>query len=319
MSRKVMIIAAALAAGTAAAIALRTRQAERQNPPLGRFIVIDGVRLHYLQAGSGEPVVFLHGNGSLIQDFATSDLIRLVAQTHRVIVFDRPGYGYSERPRDRIWSPAAQADLLAKAALQMGARRAHLLGHSWGTQVALEWALRQPESVRSLTLASGYYFPTPRLDVALAAGPSVPIIGDVMRYTMTPVLARLMWPVLLGKLFAPAPTPEQFHAVPRAIVLSPRSLRASAEESAMMIPAAAALEDRFADLKVPVLIVTGDGDRLVDHEHQSVRLHSRLPNSRLVVLTGVGHMVHHLAPRQMSEAMMEMTNPNRIAAGATGA
>ena len=87
----------------------------------------------------------------------------------------------------------------------------------------------------------------------------------------------------------------------------------------MMIPAAAALEDRFADLEVPVLIVTGDGDRLVDHEHQSVRLHDLLPNSRLVVLAGVGHMVHHLEPRQMSEAMMEMMNLSRIAAGATGA
>ncbi|MCB8839421.1 alpha/beta fold hydrolase [Aurantimonas sp. VKM B-3413] len=274
---------------------------------------IDGVRLHYVESGSGEPVVFLHGNGSLIQDFVTSGLVRLVAQTHRVIVFDRPGYGYSERPRSRKWSPAAQADLLAKAAEQLGAGRAHLLGHSWGTLVALEWALRHPESVRNLTLASGYYYPTPRVDVVLAAGPAVPLLGDVMRYTITPMMARLMWPMLLRKLFGPAPTSAHFKDVPRALILSPRALRASAEESAMMIPAAASLQGRYANLKAPLLLVTGDGDRIVDFRHQSRRLHEQLPGSRLVVLEGVGHMVHQTKPQKISEAMRETEDTEPVA------
>ena len=304
MSRNGWYLAAAALAATVTAVVVRTRLAERQNPPLGQFVNVDGVRLHYVESGSGEPIVFLHGNGSLIQDFVTSDLVRLVAKTHRVIVFDRPGYGYSERPRRRKWSPAAQADLLAKAAAELGAGRAHLLGHSWGTLVALEWALRHRE-VLSLTLASGYYFPTSRLDVVLAAGPAVPVIGDVMRYTITPVLARLMWPMLVRNLVRPAPTPEHFKKMPRALILAPRRLRASAEEAAMMVPAAAALKNRYADVKVPLLIVTGDGDHVVKFEDQSRRLHKLLPNSRLVVLEGVGHMVHHTKPGKMSEAIVE--------------
>lgn len=305
MPRKALTFAGAALAATAAAVALRTRQARRQNPPAGRFVGVDSVRLHYFETGSGEPIVFLHGNGSLIQDFATSDLVRLMAKTNRVIVFDRPGYGYSTRPRTRIWSPGAQADLFAKAAGKLGAAKAHVLGHSWGTLVAITWALRHPERVKSLTLASGYYFPTPRLDAVLASGPAIPLMGDVMRYTVTPLLARLMWPMLLRKLFGPAPTPKQFEGVPRALVLAPRALRASAEESAMMIPSAAELKDRYAELKLPILIVTGDGDRIVDHESQSRRLSKLLPNSRLLVLPGVGHMVHHIEPRSMAAAMLK--------------
>jgi pimeloyl-ACP methyl ester carboxylesterase len=305
MSHKALTLAAAALAATATAIALRTRQAKQQNPPTGRFVEVDGVRLHYVEAGAGDPIVLLHGNGSLIQDFAASDLVRLLTKTNRVIVFDRPGYGYSTRPRTRIWSPGAQADLFAKAAEKLGAAKAHELGHSWGTLVAIEWALRHPESVTGLTLAAGYYFPTPRLDVVLASGPAIPVIGDVMRYTVTPLLARLMWPMLLRKLFGPAPTPKQFEGVPRALVLAPRALRVSAEESAMMVPSAAALKDHYVELKLPVLVVTGDGDRIVDHKHQSLPLSELLPNSRLLVLPGVGHMVHHIDPRRIAAAMSE--------------
>jgi hypothetical protein len=75
------------------------KMAERRNPPIGRFIVVDGVRLHYVERGKGEPLVLLHGNGSMIQDFDSSGLLDAAAKTYRVIAFDRPGFGYSDRPR----------------------------------------------------------------------------------------------------------------------------------------------------------------------------------------------------------------------------
>ena len=78
------------------------KKAERRNPPTGRFITVDGVRLHYLERGTGSPLVLLHGNGSMIQDFESSGLIDLAAKTYRVIAFDRPGFGYSDRPRSTV-------------------------------------------------------------------------------------------------------------------------------------------------------------------------------------------------------------------------
>src|SRR4030095_8086014 len=90
-----------------------TKRAERRNPPTGQFITVDGVRLHYVERGTGTPLVLLHGNGSMIEDFQSSGLIDLAAKDYRVIAIDRPGFGHTNRPRRTIWTPEAQADLVA--------------------------------------------------------------------------------------------------------------------------------------------------------------------------------------------------------------
>jgi alpha/beta hydrolase fold len=99
--------AIAIAALAAAAVVNKrlANRAERDNPPAGRFLDVNGVRLHYVERGTGDAVVLLHGNGSMIQDFESSGLIDLASKDHRVIVFDRPGFGHSERPRSVVWHP----------------------------------------------------------------------------------------------------------------------------------------------------------------------------------------------------------------------
>ena len=90
------------------------------------------MRLHYI--GRGDPaarcVVLFHGNGSMMQDYMSSGLVDLLAQNNRVVCFDRPGFGYSQRPRFRIWDAAAQAALFVKALNQLGVRDPVVLGHS---------------------------------------------------------------------------------------------------------------------------------------------------------------------------------------------
>jgi pimeloyl-ACP methyl ester carboxylesterase len=120
-----------------------------------------------------EPLVLLHGNGSMIQDFASSGLLDKAAAKYRVIVFDRPGFGYSERPRLTVWTPGTQADLIRKALGQLGISQAIVLGHSWGASVAIALALKDPKLVTRLILASGYYYPTVRSDV-LASWQALP-------------------------------------------------------------------------------------------------------------------------------------------------
>ena len=73
------------------------RNAENDNPPAGQFLEVGGVRLHYVERGSGPPLVLLHGNGSMIQDFETSGIIDMTAEKGRVIVFDRLGFGHTGR------------------------------------------------------------------------------------------------------------------------------------------------------------------------------------------------------------------------------
>ena len=111
----------ALLAGAAALAAAavwnnaRARRAERDHPPRGRFLEVDGVRLHYLERGAGPPVVLLHGNVVTAEDYLWSGVLDRVAERHRVVAIDRPGFGYSDRPHGRLWTPAAQASLLRHA------------------------------------------------------------------------------------------------------------------------------------------------------------------------------------------------------------
>ena len=202
--------AAALGASALYAVA-KTREAERRDPPIGRFMTVNGVRLHCFEQGQGEPLVLIHGNGTMIQDFLVSGIVDQLAKRHRVIIIDRPGYGYSERPR-ALWTPRAHATLYQTALERLGVSQAVVLGHSWGSLVAVALALQAPQLVRGLVLASGYYYPTLRADVFLFSPPAIPVIGDVMRYTVSPVIGRLILPGLIKAMFAPAPAATPFTA-----------------------------------------------------------------------------------------------------------
>jgi pimeloyl-ACP methyl ester carboxylesterase len=299
------VAGAALALGAAAiAVQALARRAEAENPPSGGFVDVDGVRLHYVERGKGEPLVLLHGNGALVDDFALSGLVQRAARRYRVFVFDRPGYGHSSRPRRRIWTPEAQADLFARAFAELGIERPIVLGHSWGTLVALALALEHRPAVKGLVLLSGYYFPTLRVDVPLAALPAIPGIGDLLRYTLSPLIARLSWRGMLRKLFGPNAVPEAFERFPVWMPLRPGQIRAAAAESALLLPAAARLGRRMGEVSVPVVIMAGEDDRLVAST-QSERLHAELPDSMLRIVPGVGHMIHHIMPNEVLAAVDE--------------
>ena len=269
--------------------------AVHRHPPIGGFIEVDGVRLHMIERGDkAAPVlVILHGNGALIEDLLISGLIDRASEKFRVICFDRPGFGHSSRPRLRLWTPERQAELIEKTLARMGVTEAVVLGHSWGTLVALALAQRSNSPARGLVLVSGYYFPSLRTDVWLLSGPGIPIIGDLMRYTISPLLSALILPSLFKIIFAPKP-PLPVSRYPTALMVRPLHLRAAAEESAFMIPATARLAPSYPSIAHPVTIIAGDGDRVVAPT-QALRLAALIPRAKLVMLPGIGHMAHHFA------------------------
>ena len=285
----------------------KAKQAERENPPLGQFLTVDGVRLHYLVRGEGSPIVLLHGNGTMIEDWIVSGLLDRLAKDHRVIAFDRPGFGHSERPRSTIWTPAAQATLIAAALDELKVERPLVVGHSFGTLVALALALNHPEKASGLALLGGYFFPSARADVLLASQPAVPVVGDVMRYTVSPLLGAALTPAVNARIFEPAPVPSSWtEEFPMRMALRPFQIRSEAAEAALMIPAAAAMAPRFAELDLPVTIIAGDGDKMVNTEAQSKRLSETVPQSRYVEIEGAGHMVHHTASEKVAQAIRKV-------------
>jgi pimeloyl-ACP methyl ester carboxylesterase len=291
----------AATAGAAVIVHQQVKKTAREHPAVGQFVDVDGVRLHYVERGEGPPVVLLHGNLTLGQDFELSGVLDLVSARHRVIAFDRPGYGHSTRPRGRVWTPDAQAELLRKALTQLGVEQATVVGHSWGTLVALAMALRHPEFVSSLVLVSGYYFPSLRLDVPYLAMPAMPMLGTLLRHTYSPLLGRMFWPALKRVLFGPMASPGRFDAL-KDLAMRPSQIQASAAEAALMVPAAASLSRRYGSLRTRTIIMAGFGDRLV-RVKQSQRLHAALPGSVLQLEVDAGHMLHYQRPRKVAGAI----------------
>lgn len=302
---------AALLAGVGLAasflyVRAKTRQVEREHPPQGKFIEVDGVRLHYIERGQGPVLVLLHGNMVSAEDYDHSSLVERAAERYRVIAFDRPGYGYSERPRATVWTPQAQARLLHHALQEMGVDSALVVGHSWGTMVALSMALEVPDFVRGLVLLSGYYYPSLRLDVPMLSTPAIPILGDLLRYTVSPLLWRLRWPLMAKFMFSPQPVPQRFRDLPPWMMVRPKQLRAVAADSALMVPAAIALARRYPELKVPVALIAGTRDKMADFSHNSERLSERVPEGELTLEPGIGHMTHYAHPEKVLEAIDAM-------------
>lgn len=317
-----LVLGAAALATMAVFNLVSARRAERRHPPEGRFIEVNGVRLHYTDRGTGEPIVLLHGNAVTGHDYDTSGVVEALLRTHRVIIFDRPGFGHSSRPRGRVWTATRQAALLRKALATLEVRRPVVVGHSWGTLVALEMALAPQSDVAGLVLLSGYYFPSLRLDALLVAPVATPVLGDLLRWTVSPLAGWLQMPLLKKAMFSPAKVTPRFDAeYSPAMALRPSQVHATAADGAMMVGGARRAAKRYGELEMPVTIIAGDGDKVVGIS-QARRLQRAIPGSELHVVEGVGHMVHHVAVPQVASAIVAVTKratdvgllPRRMAA-----
>jgi pimeloyl-ACP methyl ester carboxylesterase len=296
-------------AGSATIVNRQAAKAELENPGRGSFVTSNGVRLHYIEQGAGRPVVFLHGNGMTVEDMRISGLMDIAAEhSFRAIAFDRPGFGHSERPRITAWTAAAQAALLPKAFELLGIDRPIVVGHSLGAMVALALALDHPDHVGGLVLASGYYFPKARGDIALFSPPAIPLLGDLLCYTVAPLMGEAMAPRMIAKMFSPQRVPVRFERdFPTALMVRPSQIRASSKDATHMVPDAFAMSSRYEELQCPVAVLSGDADEVVDFTDHALRLHGAVPGSVLDIFSGAGHMIHHVDPARVVRAISAMS------------
>lgn len=295
------LLAGALGLGGLALLNHRAGRRATATLPRHKFVRVDGVRLHYIEQGAGTPVVLLHGNGAMAQDFEASGLLQRLSTRHRVIAFDRPGFGYSERPRGRVWGFNAQADLLCQALRQLGVPRTVIVGHSAGSLTALAMAVRDASRTAALVLLSGFYFPRARTDMLVTSLFALPPLRQAAAASVAYLFGWLVLPAFLRTVFAPYPVSERFaRSFPFSATLRPSQLQATIADTPMLLLNAALLPRRFDVLRMPVSIVAGTRDRIVDTACQSERLHRSIPGSRLIEIPGAGHMVHYVDPDRVA-------------------
>lgn len=274
-------------------------------PPACEFVEVGGSRLHYCQKGSGKPVVLIHGsNGSFI-DFRLSIMDEL-SKDFRVMAFDRPGHGYSSRQTEVQKSCAVHGDLVREAWKKMGVTKPIVVGHSSAGAVLMDMAVRNPQDLTGLVIISGV--------VHSYAGQKIPIMGLYRalkrKYLGTALIWTLFLPLggLIGRwllkfTFAPDPVPDYYRRMGVALALRPSALRAEAEDLECLEPTLQAIEGRYSEIRLPLVLVVGEKDRNVPPEAQCIKLHSEVPGSELLLLKGTGHMPMFTRPMEVVAAI----------------
>jgi pimeloyl-ACP methyl ester carboxylesterase len=281
---------------------LAARRARATYPPVGRFVTVDGLRLHYLERGTGQPVVLLHASGLVLQDFTLSIFDR-VAAACRAIAVDRPGYGYSERPADRPLTLDLNVQLLRAALTQLGVTRPILVGHSTGGSIALRYALDYPEAVAGLVLlAPGAYAEDLGIPSFFSI-PDTPVLGPLFLHMLLAPTARVVNPLFVAGMFAPATPPAGYVEMLGAFNLQRSQFRAHADELNAYAAGLREQSPRYGEIRVPVVIMAGAADRVDRPEVQSEPLHRAIPQSHLTVLPETGHALHHQHPAAVLEAI----------------
>lgn len=206
---------------------------------------------------------------------------------------NRPGHGYSDRPNDTNLTPDLQAQWLHKMLSQLGVQRPVIVGYSWSGALALAYALRYPNEAAGLVLVAPVAYPDPAFDAPLFRLAQVPLVGDVILGSFVTPFAQAIAAPSLKAAFAPAPVPVGYAQVATHLWLRPSQVKAMAQDVAVLNPALQELSARYGHIRIPTAIVPGDADTMDPPARHALPLHQAIPNARLVVIPGAGHMLLH--------------------------
>ncbi|MHB0923140.1 MAG: alpha/beta fold hydrolase [Bellilinea sp.] len=272
-----------------------------------RFIEVNSLQVHYKTYGSGEPVmVLLHGFAS--STYTWNDVIPALSAVGTVIAYDRPAFGLTERPLPGEWtgdSPYSNESQVAMAVGLMdalGVDKAVLIGHSAGAAIALQTALEYPERVRGLVL----------VDPAVSSrsgipGWAEPLINTPHFQRLGPYLSRS----LAGKegdafLEAAWYDTSKFTEEDKAAYREP--LQVENWDAALweftLSNRGTDLESRLGEVNQPVLVLSGDHDRIVPPEI-SEKIAAELPNARYGTMTACGHVPQEECPEEFLPPVLE--------------
>ena len=252
--------------------------------------------LAFRSAGSGAPVVLLHGALTTHADWLDAPFAAF-AERGTAIAIDRPGHGASLRPRFAA-SPQEQAAQVREGLVAAGFTPPFaLVGHSFGALVALAWAAQWPAEIERLLLLGPLVEPEVRpLEHGLLAPRALPLAGPMLsqagRWTVDRAFVRLAQ----RAMFAPEPPPSDWLArYPWHDVLEPARMVDEGEDAQTVLPGGPASAIDLAAIRAPTAIVAGERDKVADPGRHARTAAQAIPGARLVTAEGVGHMPHHMA------------------------
>ena len=270
--------------------------------PESQFIEVNGLTVHYKEMGAGQPTfILLHGFGASV--YSWREVLPSFAKLGRVIAFDRPAFGLTSRPLewtgDSPYSPEAQVKLVIGLMDALGVEKAWLVGNSAGGTVSVAVALAHPERVAGLIL----------VDAAIYAGGGSPawvrpLLNTPQMNHLGPLLARRI--ATSGDDFIRTAFHDPSLVTPEILAGYRKPLQANHWDVALWNLTAAShplgLAERLGELALPVLVLTGDDDRIVPTA-QSLQLAKDLPGAQLAVIQQAGHLPHEEKPLEFMQAV----------------
>ncbi len=273
------------------------------NKNTDNYLELDGLRLHYLAAGEGEPIVLLHGwpTSSLLW----RNVMPTLAESHRVIALDLPGFGLSDKPLDVSYSFRYFDRVLEDAFDALDIETTGLAVHDLGGPVGLYWACQHPERLRRLAILNTLVYPEFSWAVVLfIAACRLPLIRSFMasprglRFAMRLGVADRQR--LSDEAVAGVQAPFASHEARRALLkaggnLSPKGFR----EIAAKLPS----------LEVPVRIVYGERDRILPDVAKTMRrIQNDLPQAEVTALADCGHFLQEERPEEIGRLLADFFN-----------
>jgi pimeloyl-ACP methyl ester carboxylesterase len=264
------------------------------------MIEVAGARLNVVDIGprdaAGPPVVMIHGASSNLE-VMRRPLGDMLAKDHRVILIDRPGHGWSTRTRNVDSTPAIQAGMIDEALEKLGIIRAIFVVHSWSGALGARMALDHPGRVAGLVMLAPVAYPWPGGVGWYNTLVTIPVIGPLLAYTITLPLGLFLTKPGARGVFLPQIMPDDFVSdTATPLLLRPRAFLANARDLVTLKAAVAEQAPRYADIKIPTVVISGEIDKTVSPNRHSRPFASAVPNAKLIVLSDVGHMVQHAAP-----------------------
>lgn len=252
------------------------------------------LQLAFQSTGTGEPVLLIHGFGA--SSYSWRHIVAPLAQKNRVITIDLKGFGDSPKPRDDAYSVYEQARLIRNFILENDLKNLHIIGHSYGGGVALAVSIylsaSNPGLQKSLVLIDGIAYPQelPGFVKILAT----PILGSLITYAVPNTLQvkNLLQKVYFNDDLIPQEAIDHY----AGNLGKPNAKYALLTSVRQMLPTdLQAFSENYASLTIPALIIWSREDEIVPLS-VGKRLHENLPNSKLVIMSGVGHAVQEEKP-----------------------
>jgi pimeloyl-ACP methyl ester carboxylesterase len=311
---KILLFLLAFAAASALFGGCASFTAERKAPPIGRFVDVEGGRIHFVDMGPRDsdlpPVVLIHGASVNLRDMKLA-LGDELAKTRRVIIVDRPGRGYSTRSKDGAMI-ATQARMIRDAVKSLGVERPVIVGQSFGGAVALAYALAFQDEVTGLVTIAGVSHEWPGGVAWYNNASGAPVVGFLLRRLVIPVYGPFAAKGGVEESFAPDPAPPGYYGKSGLTLLfRARDFKANADDLRLLKPQIVEQQRRYGEIRIPVAIVTGDADKTVSPQLHSLQLAKEISGATIDVIPDAGHAPHHSETSRVVAAIDAVSRQER--------